>query len=66
MQTFCETKCMNAKMGRPKLAKGEAKGVHIGARFTPDEAKTVEDAARRARKVKSEWVRMCLLTAATA
>lgn len=57
---------MKSKMGRPKLAKGEAKGVLIGARFTPDEAKTVEDAVRRARKVKSEWVRWCLLSAATA
>jgi len=47
------------------LAKGEAKGVLIGARFSPPEAKIVEDAARRARKVKSDWVRMCLLSAAT-
>ncbi len=53
-------------MGRPKLAKGEGKDVLIGARFTPDEAKTVEDAVRRAKKVKSEWVRMCLLEAAVA
>lgn len=52
-------------MGRPKLAKGESKDVLIGARFTQDEARTVEDAARRARKVKSDWVRMCLLSAAT-
>jgi len=56
---------MSKKAGRPRLAKGEAKGVLIGARFSPPEAKIVEDAARRARKVKSDWVRMCLLSAAT-
>jgi hypothetical protein len=52
---------MKTKMGRPKMGKGEAKGVHIGARFTPDEAKKVEYAAKRARQVKSEWVRSTLL-----
>jgi hypothetical protein len=57
---------MTRKAGRPRLAKCEAKAVLIGARFTPDEAKTVEDAVRRARKVKSDWVRMCLLSAAGA
>jgi len=56
---------MKTKMGRPKLAKGEAKAVLIGARFTPGEARTVEDAARRSKKIKSDWVRMCLLSAAT-
>jgi hypothetical protein len=56
---------MKTKVGRPKMAKGEAKGVLIGARFTPPEAKTVTDAVKRAGKVKSEWVRSILLSAAT-
>ena len=54
---------MSAKMGRPKLPKGEAKGVLIGARFSPPEAKIVTDAVRRAKLVKSEWVRTVLLSA---
>ena len=52
-------------MGRPKLPKGEIKGVLIGARFSPPEAKIVTDAVRRAKKVKSEWVRTTLISAAT-
>lgn len=54
---------MSRKVGRPKLTKAEAKGVLIGARFSPPEAKRVEDAVKRAQKVKSEWVRECLLAA---
>lgn len=57
---------MSRKAGRPKLNKSEAKGVLIGARFSPPEAKIVEDAVKRANQVKSEWVRSCLLSAATA
>lgn len=53
-------------MGRPKLSKSEAKGVLIGARFTPPEAKIVADAVKRAKQVKSDWVRGALLTAAHA
>jgi len=55
-----------SKMGRPKLPTGEAKGVLIGARFAPNEAKQVIDAVKRAGKVKSDWVRTILLSAATA
>lgn len=51
-------------MGRPKLPKGQAKGVLIGARFSPPEAKIVASAVKRAKAVKSQWVRMCLLSAA--
>ena len=54
---------MKTKMGRPKMPKGENKGVLIGARFSTPEAKQVEDAVRRAGKVKSEWVRTTLLFA---
>jgi hypothetical protein len=55
---------MKNKMGRPKLPKGEVKGVLIGARFSPDEARRVETAAKRANQVKSQWVRTSLLAAA--
>ena len=56
---------MGKKMGRPRLNQTEAKGVLIGARFSPPEARLVEDAVKKARKVKSDWVRACLLSAAT-
>jgi hypothetical protein len=56
---------MKAKrLGRPKLAKGEAKGVLIGARFAPDEAQRVEAAVKRSGQVKSDWIRNTLLNAA--
>jgi hypothetical protein len=55
---------MKPKMGRPVLPKGEAKGVLIGARFSPDEANKVHAAIRREKLVKSEWVRKTLLSAA--
>lgn len=54
---------MNKKMGRPTLPKGEAKGVLIGARFSPDEAKKVVAAVKSAKLNKSEWVRKILLSA---
>jgi len=52
------------KLGRPKLAKGEAKGVLIGARFAPDEAKRVQAAVKQSGLGKSEWIRNTLLQAA--
>jgi hypothetical protein len=54
---------MKPKMGRPPLPKGEAKGVLIGARFSPDEAQRVVKAAANAKQGKSKWVRSVLLTA---
>ena len=53
-------------MGRPKLPKGESKGVLIGARFAPDESSRVHDAIKRAGLVKSDWVRKTLLAAVNA
>jgi hypothetical protein len=50
-------------MGRPKLPKDEAKDILIGARFSPPEAERVVEAVRRAKAVKSEWVRAILLSA---
>jgi hypothetical protein len=53
------------KLGRPKLAKGEFKAVLIGARFAPDEAKTVHAAVKRSGLGKSEWIRKTLLDASS-
>lgn len=52
------------KIGRPKLAKSEFKGVLVGARFALDEAKQVNDAVKRSGKGKSDWIRNTLLSAA--
>lgn len=52
------------KLGRPRIAKSEFKGVLIGARFAPDEAKQVHDAVKRSGQVKSDWIRNTLLQAA--
>lgn len=53
-------------MGRPKLPKGEVKGVLLGAKFAPDEAKQVHAAVKRERMGKSAWIRKTLLSAAQA
>jgi hypothetical protein len=55
---------MKKKMGRPRLSEKSAKDVLIGARFGCEEAKSVNDAVRRANVGKSEWVRATLLSAA--
>jgi len=54
---------MKPKMGRPKLPKNKTKGVLIGARFSPEEAKQVNDFAHRSTEGKSEWIRNTLLSA---
>lgn len=54
---------MNKKMGRPKLAKDQAKEVLIGARFSPPEARAIAQAANRIDQGKSEWIRRTLLWA---
>ena len=51
-------------MGRPKLPKGETKDILIGARFSPDESKTVMSAVKQSGLVKSKWIRKALLSAA--
>lgn len=49
-----------AKMGRPKLPKGEAKGRIVPVRFTKDDLRAMESAAK-ARDVRlSEWVRTAI------
>jgi hypothetical protein len=55
---------MKNKIGRPKLKKAEFKGILIGARFSPDESKTVHDVVKRSGLGKSQWIRKTLLSAA--
>jgi hypothetical protein len=55
---------MSAKMGRPKLPKEEIKGILIGARFSPQEAKDVEGALRQSFQSKSKLVREAVMKAA--
>lgn len=51
------------KPGRPKLAKGEAKGSIVPVRFSPEERRRVEAAARASKQTVSAWVRSTLSTA---
>lgn len=46
------------KLGRPKLPKGEAKGRIVPVRFTGDDLKAMEHAAKTAGHISlSEWIR---------
>jgi hypothetical protein len=54
-----------AKMGRPKLPKGEAKGRIVPVRFRRDDLKAIEAAARASRKTISEWVRGTVMATGT-
>jgi hypothetical protein len=51
------------KPGRPKMAKGEAKGSIVPVRFSPEERKRVEEAARACNQTVSAWVRSTLSSA---
>ena len=55
---------MKTKMGRPKLPKGEAKGVVIGARFSQAESAVIHTAIKNSKQEKPAWVRTALLDAA--
>lgn len=46
-----------AKVGRPKLPKGEAKGRIVPIRFNAPDLKRIELAARASQKTVSEWIR---------
>jgi hypothetical protein len=50
------------KPGRPRMAKGEAKGTIVPVRFSPEDRKRVETAAKASNKTVSEWIRSTLLT----
>jgi predicted HicB family RNase H-like nuclease len=45
------------KVGRPKLAKGDAKGVMLRVRISPAESKAVEAKAKASKQNVSEWIR---------
>jgi hypothetical protein len=55
---------MKKKRGRPKLAKGQAKAQFINLRFSPADAKQIDDAAERANLKRAKWARNVLLSAA--
>jgi len=46
-----------ARVGRPKLPKGEAKGRIVPVRFRHDDLKAIEAAAKANKQTISEWVR---------
>jgi hypothetical protein len=48
------------KVGRPKLAKGEAKGKIVPIRFNAEDLKKVTAAAKANKQTVSEWVRSTL------
>jgi hypothetical protein len=48
------------KVGRPKMAKGEAKGKIVPIRFNAEDLKKVTAAARAKDQTVSEWVRSTL------
>jgi uncharacterized protein (DUF1778 family) len=45
------------KVGRPKLPKGEAMGRVIQVRFTAQDTKAIDAAAKASNQTLSEWVR---------
>jgi hypothetical protein len=45
------------KVGRPKMAKGEAKAKIVALRFEPDYLKRIDAAAKAGKKSRSEWIR---------
>ena len=47
-------------VGRPKLAKGEAKGKIVPVRFNADDLKKVTAAAKTSKQTLSEWIRSTL------
>jgi hypothetical protein len=58
------TQKQNKKMGRPKLAVGEAKGKFISTRLTRGEFVEIESAIKASGTGKTEWVRQALLSTA--
>jgi hypothetical protein len=46
-----------AKVGRPKMPKGEAKGRIVPVRFTADDLKAIAIQAKAANQNVSEWIR---------
>ncbi len=55
--TSPQTKRKSRPVGRPKLAKGEAKGKIVPVRFTADDIKCITAAARVSKLTVSQWIR---------
>jgi hypothetical protein len=49
--------------GRPRLQKGEAKGLIVPVRFSPEERKRVHAAAKASKQNVSQWIRGTLAAA---
>lgn len=52
-----------AKIGRPKLPKGETKGRIVPIRLNAHDLKLVESAAKASQKTVSEWIRGAITSA---
>jgi hypothetical protein len=50
------------KVGRPKLAKGKAKGKIVPVRFNADELRRATLAAKLSQQTLSEWIRSLVHT----
>lgn len=48
------------KIGRPNLPKGQAKGRIVPVRFSSEDIKRIEAAAKASHKTVSEWIRQTL------
>lgn len=51
------------KIGRPNLPKGQAKGRIVPVRFSNEDIKRIEGAAKASHKTVSEWIRETLSAA---
>jgi hypothetical protein len=58
------TESMKAKMGRPKLPQGTAKGVLFAVRVAASEADKIHAAIKKSGLPKPDWARNALLDAA--
>jgi hypothetical protein len=55
---------MKPKMGRPKLPKGQAKGVLFAVRIASQEAEKIDEAIKKSGLSKPVWARNALVNAA--
>jgi predicted HicB family RNase H-like nuclease len=51
------------RAGRPKLPEGNAKGVMLRVRITPEDRKAIEAKAKTGNQTVSQWIRNTLSTA---
>jgi len=61
-----EPKSKPKKVGRPKLAKGDAKAEMLRVRATPNELRAFDRAAKANKQKRSEWIRSVLTAAVSA